>query len=140
MKKIITFIYFTIILLFINNIYSQETKISWIDDKGREFSVTAPSGNFSYTILAGDIITYGGRYSSAPGKEITIGNVNIEYGGTYSNTPGKIIQIGDVYIEYGGTYSNNPGKVIKVGGLEIEYGGKYSNAPGKIIQTSGKVR
>lgn len=138
MKKVI--LIFSFFHFFANNLYSQEMKISWKDDYGREFSITAPSGNFSYSILPGDNISYGGRYSNAPGKEVEIGNVNIEYGGNYSNSPGKIIKVGDVHIEYGGQYSDSPGKVIKVGGLSIEYGGKYSNAPGRIIQTNGKVR
>lgn len=137
MKRLTYIILFS---FFCNNLFCQETKITWKDDNGREFSITAPTGNFSYTILSGDYISYGNRYSNAPGKEISIGNVYIEYGSRYSNTPGKIIKVGDVSIEYGGPYSGVPGNVIRVGGLTIEYGGKYSNAPGRIIQTSGTVR
>jgi hypothetical protein len=76
---------FSFLSLFINNLYSQEMKITWKDNYGREFSITAPSGNFSYSVLPGDNISYGGRYSNAPGKEVEIGNVIIEYGGNYSD-------------------------------------------------------
>lgn len=140
MKKNIFLLIIIVLFIKTNNAYSQETKVSWYDDKGREFSISAPSGNFSYTILPGDNITYGSRFSNSPGKEVSIGDIIIEYGGPYSNSPGKIIKVGDVRVEYGGKYSDFPGNVIKIGGLSIEYGGKYSNAPGKIVQTTGKVR
>ncbi len=137
MKKINFFI---ILFLITIHVYSQETKITWNDNKGREFTITAPSGNFSYSFLSGDNIEYGSRYSDSPGKEIKIGDVYIDYGKPYSNSPGKIIKVGDVEIEYGSKYSNENGKVIKVGRLEIEYGSEYSNAPGRIIGTKGRVR
>ena len=140
MKKVVLLFSLFLILINSNNTFCQETKISWIDNKGREFSITAPSGNFSYTMLFGDSVEYGSRFSDGSGKEILIGDVYIEYGGTYSNSPGKIIKIGDIDIEYGSQYSNSPAKIIKVGGLNIEYGDKYSNAPGKIIHTSGRVK
>ena len=54
MKNLILFILVT----FSTIAYSQGLKVKWEDNDGREFSITAPSGDFSYGMLAGDNISY----------------------------------------------------------------------------------
>lgn len=99
--------------------YGQDLKISWQDFDGREFSITAPSGNFSYGMISGDRITY--DYNDRVSK---IGSVYIGY-----NYDGKISKVGNVYI----TYDYN-GRVSKVGRMYITY--DYN---GRISRTSGSV-
>ena len=116
MKNLILFI----ILSFSSLAYSQEVKVKWLDNDGREFSITAPSGDFSYGMLAGDNISY--DYS---GNVSQVGPVFISY--DYS---GNVSQVGSVFINY--DYSGN---VSKVGDLFINY--DYS---GRVSGTSGSVR
>jgi hypothetical protein len=99
--------------------YSQDVKISWEDSEGREFSITAPSGQFSYGMLSGDNISY-----NYDGKISKVGPVYISY--TYD---GNVSKVGSVYISY--TYD---GKVSKVGGLYVKY-----TYDGKVSGTSGRV-
>ena len=51
---------------------AQEIKINWRDDAGRNFSITAPSGYFSYGLISGDNVEYGDKYSSNQGDVIKI--------------------------------------------------------------------
>lgn len=119
---------------------AQEIKINWRDDAGRNFSITAPSGYFSYGLISGDNVEYGDKYSSNQGDVIKIGDSKIEYADKYSEFFGKIVKVGNVKIEYGDKYSFDRGKVIKVGGLSIEYEDKYSDNPGRFKKTKGSVR
>jgi hypothetical protein len=86
MKKII----FRLLMLvgFYSN--AQEIKINWSDVAGREFSITAPSGYFSYGMISGDKVEYGDKYSSNQGDIIKIGDSKIEYADKYSEFFRKI--------------------------------------------------
>ncbi len=119
---------------------AQEIKINWSDEAGREFSITAPTGHFSYGMISGDKIEYGDKYSSNQGDIIKIGDSKVEYADKYSEFFRKIIKVGNVKIEYADKYSFDRGKVIKVGGLSIEYEDKYSDNPGRFKKTKGSVR
>jgi len=116
MKNLILFILVTFSTL----AYSQGMKIKWEDNDGREFSIIAPSGDFSYGMLAGDNISY--NYSGNVSK---VGQVYISY-----NYSGNVSKVGSVYISY-----NYSGNVSKVGGLYIKY--DYS---GRVSGTSGSVK
>jgi hypothetical protein len=136
MRKIIP------VLIILMSFYSnaQEIKINWGDEAGREFSITVPSGYFSYGMISGDIIEYGDKYSNNQGDIIKIGDTKIEYADKYSEFFNKVIKVGSVKIEYADKYSFNRGKVVKVGGLSIEYEDKYSDNPGRFKKTEGSVR
>ena len=116
MKNVLLLLFLTFSMV----AYSQNMKIKWEDDAGREFAITAPSGNFSYGMLSGDNVSYG-----INGKVSRVGNVYISYG-----INGQVSMVGDVYISY-----DVNGKVSKVGNLYISYG-----INGKITGTSGYVR
>lgn len=107
------------ILSFPTIVFCQEVSIKWEDNEGREFKITAPSGNFTYGMIPGDNITY--DYSSRVSK---IGTVSITY--DYS---GRVSKVGSVSISY--NYSD---RVSKVGGLSVTY--DYS---GRVKGTSGSV-
>tara|TARA_B100000780_G_scaffold75010_1_gene50457 strand:- start:538 stop:888 length:351 start_codon:yes stop_codon:yes gene_type:complete len=115
MKKllILTFLAFSIFS------FSQEVKIKWEDSSGREFSISAPSGEFSYGMISGDRVSY--NYSN---KVSRVGSVSISY--NYSD---KVSRVGSVSISY--DYSD---RVSRVGGLRISY-----NYNGQISRTSGSV-
>ena len=115
MKSILIILFVT----FSTIAYSQGLKIKWEDNDGREFSIKAPNGEFSYGMIAGDNVSY--NYS---GKVSKVGSVYISY-----NYSGKVSKVGSVYISY-----NYSGKVSKVGGLYISY-----NYSGRISGTSGSV-
>ena len=99
--------------------FAQGTNIRWGDPMGREFSISAPGGYFSYYALPGDFISYGTN-----NQPIRIGDVVI----MYSNS-GRPIRIGDVVICY--DYSGRP---IRVGNMVIMY-----DSYGRVISTSGSV-
>jgi hypothetical protein len=70
------------------NRYGQGMKIKWQDQEGREFSITAPKGEFSYGMIAGGKINYyyQGRVSS-------VGRLNVfyDYQGRISGTKGSVL-------------------------------------------------
>ncbi len=113
----------------------QALKIKWIDDAGREFAISAPTGDFSYSMLPGDKLEYE-RYGDFVGKIRQIGDVKIEYE-RYGDFKGKIIKVGYVKVEYE-NYGPNKGRLVKVGGLRIEYE-EYGPLAGKIRKTTGQV-
>lgn len=99
--------------------FSQDVKIKWEDNQGREFAITAPSGEFSYGMIAGDNISY--DFSNRVSK---VGNVYISY-----DFSGRVSKVGSVYISY-----DFSGRVSKVGGLYVKY-----DFSGRISGTSGSV-
>jgi hypothetical protein len=110
---------FFVVMTFSSIVYSQDFKIKWNDNQGREFSITAPAGEFSYGMIQGDNISY--NYS---GKVSKIGNVFISY-----DFNGRVSKVGNVFISY-----DFNGKVSKVGGLLLKY-----DFNGRITGTSGSV-
>ena len=78
-------------------------KIKWEDEKGREFAIIAPSGEFTYGMIQGDNISY--DYS---GKVSKVGTVYISY--DYS---GRVSKIGGLYVkyDYSGRISGTSGSV-----------------------------
>ncbi len=117
MKNLLVIVF----LVFSTFAYSQGIKIKWEDKDGREFAITAPSGNFSYGMLVGDNITYDAYH----GKVTRVGSVNI----TYDAYHGKVIRVGSVNITY-----DVQENVYRVGGLSINY-----DINGRISGTSGRV-
>ena len=99
MKNLILFILVTFSTL----AYSQGMKIKWEDNDGREFSIIAPSGDFSYGMLVGDNISY--NYSGNVSK---VGQVYISY-----NYSGNVSKVGGLYIkyDYSGRVSGTSGSV-----------------------------
>ena len=97
----------------------ENVKIKWEDYSGREFAITAPSGQFTYGMIQGDNISY--DFSERVSK---VGSVYISY-----DLSGRVSKVGSVYISY-----DLSGRVSKVGGLYIKY-----NFNGKISGTSGSV-
>ena len=93
-----------VLLAFSTSAFSQSTKIKWEDDDGREFSITAPSGEFSYGMIAGDRVTY--DYS---GRVSKVGRVYITY--DYS---GRVSKVGRLYVsyDYQGRISRTSGSVL----------------------------
>ena len=67
--------------------FGQGMKIKWEDQAGREFSITAPSGDFSYGMIAGDNVSYDykGRVSKVGGLY-----VEYDYKGRISGTSGSV--------------------------------------------------
>ena len=121
MKKLILF---TLIILCTSITYSQDLKVKWEDDDGREFSIKVLSGKFSYGMIAGDDI----KYDIYKTRITKVGDVSIKYD-TYGK---RVVKVGDVSIKWD-TY----GKIIKkVGGLTI----KYDTYNVRIKGTEGKVR
>ncbi len=123
--------------------FSQGMKITWEDSDGREFSINTHTGNFQYSMIAGDKLYYNGRYDSGPEGSIkSIGNVKVYYNGKYDGGPeGSVKSVGNIKIYYNGKYDSGPEGTIKsVGGLKIYYNGKYDSGPeGSIKSTSGSV-
>ena len=117
MKSLLVFVF--IMFSTIAYSYGQGVRINWEDNQGRTFTISAPSGNFSYSMIQGDNIGY--DYS---GKVNQVGSTYISY--DYS---GKVNQVGSVYISY--DYS---GKVNKVGNLYVSY-----DSSGRFTGTSGSV-
>ena len=123
--------------------FSQGMKITWEDSFGREFSINTHTGNFQYSMIAGDNLYYNGKYDSGPEGSIkSIGNVMVYYNGTYDGGPiGSVKSVGNVNIYYNGKIDSGPKGTIKsVGGLIIYYNGKFDGGPeGSIKSTSGSV-
>ena len=115
MKKFLLFF----LLIFPTFLFGQEMMIRWEDNQGREFRVTAPSGNFSYVAVAGDKISYDIR-----GRVTNVGNVRISY-----DIHGRVSSIGNVRISY-----DPHGRVSSVGNLRV-----YYDFNGRISHTSGTV-
>ena len=101
--------------------FSQGLKITWKDSDGREFSINTHTGNFQYSMIAGDNLYYNGRWDSGP--EGTVKSVDI------------------VKIYYNGRWDSGPDGTIKsVGGLKIYYNGRHDSGPeGSIKSTSGSI-
>ncbi len=110
------------LLLFAFGIFTstaQGTKIKWEDPDGREFSITAPTGEFSYGMIAGDNVSY-----DFNGRVDRVGSVYISY-----NFNGRVNKVGSVYIAY-----DFNGRVNKIGGLYVKY-----DYHGRITGTMGSV-
>jgi hypothetical protein len=99
--------------------FGQGMNIKWEDQDGREFSITAPTGDFTYGMIAGDNIRY--DYKD---RVSSIGLVTISY--DYQN---RVSRVGSVSIRY--DYQD---RVSHVGGLSIYY--DYND---RISSTSGSV-
>jgi hypothetical protein len=123
--------------------FSQGMKITWEDTDGREFSINSHTGNFQYSMIAGDKLYYNGTYDGGPEGTIkSIGSVKIYYNGKYDGGPeGSVKSVGSIKIYYNGKYDSGPeGSIKSVGGLKIYYNGKYDSGPeGTIKSTSGSV-
>ena len=67
--------------------FGQGMKIKWEDQAGREFSIAAPTGDFSYGVIAGDNISYdyNGRVNKVGGLY-----VKYNYNGRISGTSGSV--------------------------------------------------
>jgi hypothetical protein len=114
--KNLLFIFF---IAFSTAAFGQGVKIKWEDQAGREFSITAPSGEFSYGMIAGDNISY-----DFNGRVNKVGSVYISY-----DFNGRVNKVGSVYISY-----DFNGRVNKVGGLYVKY-----DFNGRVTGTSGSV-
>jgi hypothetical protein len=98
---------------------AQSTKIKWEDAEGREFSISAPQGEFSYGMISGDNVSY-----DPFGRVTKVGSVMISY-----DPFDRVTKVGSVMISY------DPfDRVTKVGGLSISY-----DALGRITGTRGRV-
>ena len=84
-------------------IFGQGMKIKWEDQAGREFSIAAPTGDFSYGMIAGDNIRY--DYSGRVNK---VGTVYIRY-----DYYGRVNKVGSLYVkyDYNGRVSGTSGSV-----------------------------
>ena len=82
---------------------AQGTKIKWEDPDGREFSITAPKGEFSYGMIAGDDISYDYK-----GRVSWVGKVQISY-----DYQGRVSYVGrlSVNYDYQGRISGTSGRV-----------------------------
>ena len=120
MKKKLLFIF----LICTSIIYSQDMRVEWEDNDGREFSIRVLSGEFEYSMIPGDDI----RYDFMGEKVIQIGSVRIQY----DFMGEKVVQIGSVRIQYDFTGE----KITKVGELTINY--DYMGE--KVTGTRGRVR
>lgn len=65
-------------------------KIKWEDQAGREFSITAPYGTFSYGMIQGDNISYDYK-----GNVSKVGSVYISY-----DYKGNVSKVGGLYLKY----------------------------------------
>ena len=120
MKNFIIFI----LMICSSIIYSQDMKVKWEDKDGREFSIRVMSGEFEYSMIPGDDISY----DFMGEKVVKIGSVKIRY----DFTGNKVIQIGSVKIQY--DFMGN--KITKVGGLTINYdfmGEKVTGTRGRVM-------
>ena len=70
--------------------FGQGALIKWEDDAGREFSIQAPTGEFSYQMIDGDYISY-----NRNGSVSSVGRVYISY-----NRNGSVSSVGGLYISY----------------------------------------
>jgi len=112
--------FFVIILITLSAaVYGQGMKINWEDEDGREFSISAPSGQFNYGMLNGDYVSY-----NLSGRVAQVGPVLISY-----NLSGKVSSIGSVLINY-----DLSGRVRSVGNLYVSY-----DMQGRVTGTSGSV-
>lgn len=104
--------------------FSQDMKVSWEDDDGREFSIRVLSGRFEYGMIPGDDISY-----DYMGDNVTkVGTTRIQY--DYLGE--RITKVGDVSIQW--DYLGE--KITKVGGLTI----RYDYLGEKVTGTRGRVR
>ena len=83
--------------------FGQGMKIKWDDQAGREFSIAAPTGDFSYGMIAGDNISY--DYNGRVNK---VGSVYISY-----DYNGRVNKVGGLYVKYNynGRISGTSGSV-----------------------------
>ena len=83
MKSILLILFIT----FSTIAYSQRMKIEWEDQVGREFSITVPSGTFSYGMIQGDNISYDykGNVSKVGGLYL-----KYDYNGRVTGTSGSV--------------------------------------------------
>lgn len=112
-----------LVILFIalsSVVFGQGIKIKWEDNAGREFSIQAPNGDFSYGMIAGDNIIY-----DLNGRVSTVGTVSIMY-----NLDGQVSHVGKVSIMY-----DLEGRVSQVGGLMVWY-----DLNGRVSGTTGSVQ
>ncbi len=115
MKHLLVFV-----LMMLSTIaYSQDIKINWEDNQGREFAISAPSGSFSYGMIQGDNVSY-----DLNGRVNKVGSVYISY-----DLNGKVNKVGSVYISY-----DLNRRVNKVGNLYVKY-----DLNGRVTGTSGSV-
>ena len=70
--------------------FGQGMKIKWEDQAGREFSIAAPTGDFSYGMIAGDNISYDYK-----GRVSKVGSVYISY-----DYKGRVSKVGGLYVKY----------------------------------------
>lgn len=130
-------------LMFPLFVLGQGMNITWEDSDGREFSINTHTRQFSWSMVAGDAITYHSTYSGGPvGSVKSIGPVRVEYHNAYSGGPmGSVKSVGSVRIQYNTAYSSGPeGTVKSVGGLSVSYNNAFSGGPeGSIKSTSGSV-
>ncbi len=108
-----------ILMMFSITAYQQGIKIKWEDYQGREFSISAPSGSFSYGMIQGDRVSY-----DYEGRVSKVGSVIISY-----DYEGRVSQVGSVRISY-----DYEGRVSRVGNLSVQY--DYS---GRVTGTTGSV-
>lgn len=139
MKKLLALMTFLIPLI----LFGQGMNITWEDSSGREFSINTHTRQFSWSMVAGDNVTYNNAYSGGPNGSVkSIGPVRIQYNNAYSGGPeGSVKSVGNVRIQYNNAYSGGPdGTVKSVGGLRVTYNNAYSGGPaGSIKSTSGSV-
>jgi hypothetical protein len=86
MKSILLILFIT----FSTIAYSQGMKIEWEDQVGREFSITVPSGTFSYGMIQGDNLSYDYK-----GNVSKVGAVYISY-----DYKGNVSKVGGLYLKY----------------------------------------
>ena len=85
MKKLLFTLFLTI--PFIG--FGQSMKIKWEDRDGREFSLNTHTGQFSYSMVAGDKLEYNNGYSSydtgPKGTIRSVGSIKVEWNNGYSS-------------------------------------------------------
>ena len=83
MKSILLILFIT----FSTIAYSQRMKIEWEDQVGREFSITVPSGTFSYGMIQDDNTSYDykGNISKVGGLYL-----KYDYNGRVTGTSGSV--------------------------------------------------
>lgn len=83
--------------------FGQGMKVKWEDQAGREFSIAAPAGDFSYGMIAGDNISY-----DFNGRVSKVGSVYISY-----DFNGRVSKVGGLYVKYdfNGRISGTSGSV-----------------------------
>lgn len=100
MKNLLTIL----LIAFSTAVFGQGVKISWEDYDGREFSISAPAGEFSYGMIAGDNISYG--FDNRVKK---VGSVHISY-----DFNGRVKKVGGLYVKYdfNGRVTGTSGSVL----------------------------